>query len=516
MTVKRIEKPSVTHLFREFTKGTWRYLEMDRQYSHNKTSLYCILAQKKQHKEIVWKTSFILFLIYLCSLVFMTGCGGCGGINDNQVPEFLSDDADIFDSEISEKLVARIYFDATLSMQGFVVPGSTRYTQMCRHLESVIVSGWQNGTVDFFRFGELVEDIDRNTYLNVTHRDFYQNRNINLVTSIQKVLDSEDRLVSNQIEESSNPDEPIEIPITPEVVNNSKGGIPLVIIVTDLFQDRQDINLLVKRLKEQYIQKDLEIGFLGIRSEFAGKVYDIDGGSLSYGEPPDDPKIRPCYLLVLGRHADIKHYFDLLLEEILPERLPPEPHAIIFSRYLVKPLLSFDGAEITKENLNQRQNPRMKQYEIRRRSIPAKISATLKNYELLPYVMDFESDTIMSSSINAWYAPRGETQSSPIAVECLQVTSKHSRDEDSNDLRVDFILASESLPRRAVYLYEVTLKPNVDTFQVPDWCSEWDMGKKRDGAKTLNLANFVQGILTATARTHEPKIATFHFYIKQR
>ncbi len=492
---------------------------MNRQYSHNKTSLYYIFAQMKQHKETVWKTSFILFSIYLCSFVFMTGCDG---IRDNKVPDLPQDDADTIQEnheKISEKLVARIYFDATLSMQGFVVPGSTRYTKMCRHLESVIVSGWQNGTVDFFRFGELVEDIDRNTYLNVTHRDFYQNRNINLVTSIQRVIDKEVQLVSNHIEESSNPNEPTEIPITSDVVNNSKEEIPLVIIVTDLFQDQQDIGLLVKQLKEQYIQKNLEIGLFGIRSEFVGKVYDIDGGSLLYNETDDPEKYRPCYLLVLGRHADIKHYFDLLLE-VLQNRLPPEAHAIIFSQYLVNHLLSFDEAEeIEKKNLNpktlkpdQRQIP---QYVIRRKSDPAEISATL-NYTLLPYVMDFESDMIMSSSINAWYAPRGETKLSPIAVECLKVTSEHSRNEESNVLSVDFILDSESLPRRAVYLYEVTLEPNVDTFQVPDWCSKWDMGEERDGAKTLNLANFVQGILMATARTHEPKNATFHFYIKQR
>ncbi len=492
---------------------------MVRQYSHNKTSFYCILTQKKQHKEIVWKTSFILFSIYLCSLVFMTSCGG---ISDNKVPDLPQDDADAIHEnheKISEKLVARIYFDATLSMQGFVVPGSTRYTQMCRHLESVIVSGWQNGTVDFFRFGELVEDIGRNTYLNVTHRDFYQNRNINLVTSIQKVLDFEDRRVSNQIEESSNPDEPTEISITPEVVNNSKEEIPLVIIVTDLFQDKQDITLLITQLKEQYIQKDLEIGLFGIRSEFVGTVFDIDGDPLPHDSGTEDPeRFRPCYLLVLGRHADIKHYFDLLLE-ILNNGLS-ELHAIIFSRYLVDPLLFFDETEeIDKKNLNpktlkpdQRQIP---QYVIWRKSIPAEISDTL-NYKLLPYVMSFESDTIMSSSIEAWYAPRGETKLSPIAVECLKVTSEHSRDEESNVLSVDFILDSESLPRRAVYLYEVTLSPNVDTFQVPDWCSKWDMGEERTGAKTLNLVNFVQGLLKVTARIHDPKIATFHFYIKQR
>ena len=43
----------------------------------------------------------------------------------------------------------RIYFDATLSMQGFVAPGSARYTQICPYLESVVVSRWTDGKADF-------------------------------------------------------------------------------------------------------------------------------------------------------------------------------------------------------------------------------------------------------------------------------------------------------------------------------------------------------------------------------
>ena len=74
------------------------------------------------------------------------------GIPD--LPEPLSDLP-----PISDKLVARIYFDATLSMQGFATPGSTHYTRICPSLESVIVSGWNDETVNFFWFGEQVEPI---------------------------------------------------------------------------------------------------------------------------------------------------------------------------------------------------------------------------------------------------------------------------------------------------------------------------------------------------------------------
>ena len=73
---------------------------------------------------------------------FFIGCEGEMPIPDppEPPPPLLS---------ISDRLVAHIYFDATLSMQGFVVPSSTRYTQICPTLESVIVNGWRDEKADF-------------------------------------------------------------------------------------------------------------------------------------------------------------------------------------------------------------------------------------------------------------------------------------------------------------------------------------------------------------------------------
>ena len=214
-----------------------------------------------QQKQIWWKTNLLLFSIYLCFFLFLTSC------TNRPIPPAppIDDIPEHPPGPISENLVARIYFDATLSMQGYVVPGSTRYTQMCRYLESVIVSGWENGTVDFFQFGEQVEPIDRNTYLNLSQTNFYENNRIYRETFIQKIIDHEDELVGNQTEESNATEESTEINVTPEVINNSKKENSLVVIVTDLFQDKRDITVLVSQLKEQYIQKGLRLDY----SDFA-------------------------------------------------------------------------------------------------------------------------------------------------------------------------------------------------------------------------------------------------------
>ena len=274
-----------------------------------------------------------------------------------RILEFQDDTPDITPGDISDRLVARIYFDATLSMQGFVVPDSTHYTRICSSLESVIVSGWKDETVNFFRFGEKVEPIDRSTYLQAGYESFYEQAHIFRKTYIEEVIRHEEQFVKVRGEAGNTPEDETERNVndTPEDV--TEGITPkepeeeLVIIVTDLFQDDSDITLLIDHLKEKYIKKGREVGLFGLRSQFDGTVYDIgigEGSSLRYRSNPGNPEtFRPFYLLVLGKHADIAHYFDRLKLNGFSEA-----ETIIFSRYLVNPLLSFDGAKIERlENL---------------------------------------------------------------------------------------------------------------------------------------------------------------------
>ena len=468
-----------------------------------------------QEKEMRWKTSLLPFFIYLCFFIFLIGC------DHEPVPPDFNPDPDITPGDISDKLIARIYFDATLSMQGFVVPGSTHYTRICPALESMIVSGWQDETVRFFRFGERVESINRSTYLQSGYENFYEEEDIFGETYIEKVIENEVQFVNADIGQIRAPEDPEEIdandiPEEVPVPANTEGQ--LVVIVTDLFQDDSDITQLIGHVKDKYIKKGVDVGLFGLRSQFDGTIYDIgsgEGSSMPYRSTPGNPEtFRPFYLLVLGKHADIAHYFDRLKLNGFSEA-----ETIIFSRYLVNPLLSFENAEVDPYNLNNKivkqdhsKNPILKQYEIVRSSEPARITAKGMRYNPLPHAMLFDSNTFEVSIIAEHKPDRdGENERSPEAINCLEVTPTFSE----NELAVEFTLTT-SLPRRAVYLYEVTLNPAIDTYKGPDWCSGWDMGTGRNGARTLNLVNFVRGLTETTAREHHPKIAQFYFYIRKR
>ena len=479
-----------------------------------------VLAQKMQEKEIRWKTSFLPFSIYLCFFIFLTNCD-----NAKMIPPEFDPPPHITPGDISDSLVARIYFDATLSMQGFVVPDSTHYTRICSSLESVIVSGWRNETVNFFRFGEKVESIDRSTYLQAGYESFYEQEDIFGKTYIEKVIENEAQFVNADIGQIRAPEDPEEIDAndTPEeapVPANTEGQ--LVVIVTDLFQDDSDITQLIGHVKDKYIKKGVDVGLFGLRSQFDGTVYDIgigEGSSLRYRSNPGNPEtFRPFYLLVLGKHADIAHYFDRLKLNGFSEA-----ETIIFSRYLVNPLLSFDGAKIEglenliRDTIAEKPDSRLKEYRIRQRDRPSKISAKMK-YELLPHAMPFDSNIFEPTIIvehNRYNSDRRK-EISQAAQNCLEVTSTFANNGNGDELIVDFELDSRVLPRRTVYLYKAALRPKNDTYQVPEWCSGWDMGTGRNGAKTLNLVNFVDGLTDIAVSEHQPKIAQFYFYVEKR
>ena len=464
------------------------------------------------------KIRLLQFSICLCFLGLLVSC-------DEQIgpPKFPGNESKTTPGEKSERLIASTYFDATLSMQGFVATGSTDYTRILPYLERCVLEGWPDGKAAFFRFGTKVESINEDVYfLTVRKPEFYEDTDINLETRIQEVIDFEMQGVRNSDKANAAEDETAPTKTEAEIDTGKKVN-RLDVIVTDLFQDKTDINLLFTKLKEKYIKNDLAVGMLGIRSYFDGKVYDLGPGRdpithKSIREKPET--FRPFYLLVIGRHADIEHYFNYFITE---DDLP-KVETVIFSRYLVNPLVSFEGVpgdSIIREALNPdtSPDPRLKLFQIAKGFFRNPESTTLTAklaYAPLPHVMSFDANTL-ESSVVAMLGPEGSESENSEAQRCLEVISGKS--ETSNQLNVKFILTLGTLPHEnATYLYKVTLRPSIGGYGIPDWCTDWDMssavGTTPEGSKTLNLMHFARGLSRITVEVHRPKIAIFNFYIK--
>ncbi len=407
---------------------------------------------------------------------------------------------------VSNEISVRIYFDATVSMIGFVDDKYSEYVQLLPSLADAVVRGWKKSKVDYYKFGSYVSPIGGNHsnsssgYLLASEKEFYTDKKINLETNIQKVIDHSD----------------------PNGLN---------IIVTDLFQTDNDIVLLVNKLREKYLQKGLAIGLLGLKSRYKGTIYDVGvGKEKNYYEG-----FRPFYLVILGEYADIVQYFNKL--RIAGAFYVSKDNFIIFSHHLVESPLSFDGARANfisglreTNRLLPRDAPkdhRVKQFEAhveksQSSSRNIEMQFTFK-YKGLDYAIPFRSNELECEVIAnknesrsgggfSCHREKAEVELVPVDPRSLDIqTIKLSQ----KDLKFTARLEPSLLKGEGIYSYHIIIRPQTDAYEIPTWCQKWNMGITFDGSKTVNLNRFVGNLLESTIQARKPKIADFYCYIRK-
>jgi hypothetical protein len=460
----------------------------------------------------------------ILAALFVSGC-------QTRINDIVNDDNTDHLEPLSTQLDIDIYIDATKSMEGFVTPGySTYYAQILRLLESASTTGWANSNVKFFEFGSDITPLPGRDYLKATRGDFYITKAYSKETYIEKVL----RHAQSE---------------------------HLTIIVTDLFQHNSDVNLLSGLLKDRYLKNNLAVGILGIRSEFNGEVYDIgpnrDHFPYKHIDLNKPEALRPFYILVLGKYADIEHYYQKLLLSGLKDYPEEIREFVIFSPFLANPLASFENGKMeTDSNLAATsgilaqgiRDRRSKQFNLQNKTAKSTFKATF-SYFPLDHSMLFNRSAIdssgISSEINAWKYQTGQSRTvsnlSPSneqnknsekgegnkrienleAKRCLEISMVELND---SKLKLEGQLAAGSLPGDGVYCFEVILRPN--NYKLPDWVSKWDMDTRLlehwlqnkadfNGATTLNLRAFLNDLLETTVELHRPKLAKFYLYVRR-
>lgn len=430
----------------------------------------------------------------------------CDDGSDKCIPDLPTqfDQSNMNLERASQALSAHIFVDTTASMKGFTVPGSTNYTRALPYLESAVLTGWVDSTIKFFRFGTWVEPIDRTTFIKLRFSKSYSDE-IGLKTFIQKAVDYE----SQESRENTGKQD------APKDGRASR----LVVILSDLFQSDSDFNLLVRLFKEKYLKNNLSVGILGFRSEFDGFIYDLGPGlgPRKYKSETGNPdSFRPVYLLALGRHEDIAYYFDTVTAAV-----SLDAKTIIFSPFLTDRLLTFEDTTLSDvDSLIQdditgsEHNPRLKQLQLVGNPDSAKFSTQLKIVPI-PHTMFSELDQI-EAKVLAKRCVENRTEVSTEAQACLDIKTSLTQDA----IKLDANLTPKSLPHNGVFLYEVTLRPDLTGFRVPEWCSTspngWDMGLEFDGSRTLNLSNLVNSLSMTTLQIHQPIIVgKLYFYLQK-
>ena len=450
----------------------------------------------------VKKISFLI--IFVC---FLMGCS-----KQESIPLPPAPDKNEQLEPVSTQLQVNIFLDPTLSMQGFVNPGtSTYYAQTLPILESAVISGWANASTKFYTFSDKNSEIKDRGYLKANLPDLY------------KIKDDKDKFVSTFIDKAiTHSDENAE-----QNVNKNN----LKIIVTDLFQNDSDVNLLTKKLKEHYIVKNLAVGILGVKSQFNGTVYDVGINRYSFGyiiNNQNPASFRPFYVLILGKHADVMHYYERLKNGGL-NGFNTEKNFVIFSPYLTAPLSSFEGAKIHNTSKlspvgsllkGDVKDNRIKQFQIKGGAEKASFNVTLK-YNRLPETMEFNPNKV-ESKITIIESIKGNKivgrEDNNLEVKPVSLGNE--------GLTLAFELVAAKLIINKIYPYEIVLRPLSNAYSMPQWISEWDMDINRieewrqrpnnfNGAVTINLKHFLTEVWQATVEVHHPTIAKLYCYVKK-
>lgn len=229
------------------------------------------------------KKLLMLMLLVLISTILYGCSGGSSGTHVVAKPDVIS-------MNKSEAVDAAVYLDGTFSMAGYVnYPSTTIYSDALKNIERTVTSTWKQENIQYVKFGDSLQNLSREQFLQANNVAFYQEKD----TSLQTVVDSMD---ANKLN----------------------------ILVTDLFQTNQDIDSLIISLKKAcFADSSKAMALIGVKSQFNGKIYDVgkNGLSFSYASKDEVETYRPFYLLVLGKEADVRAFTENYTKHFDDEKL---------------------------------------------------------------------------------------------------------------------------------------------------------------------------------------------------
>jgi len=453
--------------------------------------IFCLGIENVAKKILGIKLSaFPLFVLYFFFFLVFATCSKA--VRVPAPPPWAENEQLTF---FSENPTIDIYLDASASMRGFTTPGyQTYFAQFIQNIESSVFSTWPKGKTNLKKFGTQVYPISHADFLNAASPNFYNEPE----TRIDRVIEGANARC-------------------------------LSLIITDLFQNEADTLTLSRFIFEKFVRTGLAVGILGIRSQFDGIVFDVgvNGLQFSYRSTNEPNKFRPFYILMLGKHADIIHYYERLTSDYLNNYVT---QFSLFSRYIVRTLPSFDNSKVVNTyRMNEvlsllasgKRDYRVKQFRLRRNADIGAFKVTL-SYNREPFtiysnlnLLEYQVKLINQTNLDGAVIHEAENA---FTINSLQV--------DTKEINFNISFNATNLPSNAIYCFEVSLYPQPEAYRIPDWVSRWNMNTTKlqnwinapltfEGDSTLNLKRFVDEIAQTTIRFHKPMLAKVYFYIKK-
>jgi hypothetical protein len=356
-----------------------------------------------------------------------------------------------------------IFVDASGSMAGYVNSSGSKYADVINSLDSI----FDPQQTKYFSFDSTAKSINRDTFFESARQpSFYQGKD----SKIDLAIDSE------QGHKSS-----------------------LVVVVTDLEQDKGDVNRIVQKLAT-YIQKpNSAVGLIGIKSNFNGTVYNLNNSHFSYS------KERPFYLLAIGNEAEVTNLIGKI-----KKKFEKSAQTLIFRHQLPGDELAYlkvPGAKV--ESLRGKLSiPQSLQQDIRieRGDQPielleidkrAREPLTGLNYQL--QFSEGEDKTVPALSTNrvqvtkvlAYDPKTKKMEENTTATKALKLNLT----QQGKTATVNVTIDAQDLP---VGMYYMTADLPTTGLMIPNGWKDWhqDINKSRnnDGSKTMGLLDFIDSL----------------------
>ncbi|AMR28316.1 hypothetical protein A0257_15285 [Hymenobacter psoromatis] len=413
--------------------------------------------------------------------VCLAACGGEGGKKGKHEratphvagPDFQYTSADIIGpvAPAAAKLPVDIYLDATLSMKGFSRPQTTNFSRLLEGIEATVQDAAKSSDLRFFKYGRSVAPLPRADFVAARHSQaLWEDKGFRSDTDFAQAVDSTD-----------------------------PGRVS--IFITDLFYSNADANKVVAAIKDKCFKQGVEMGMMGLKSDYDGYVADVQ-------PPVKVTGARALYLVVFGSKANI----NLIFSAFKNQPYVQADQLLLLTRYPVK---SFK-AEATKA----------------RDSKAINVSSARNAYKDLGNVFAFNWNPGKGEQGTVDYTITYEAEPYTLPVSAANLRAhvfrkdKAARDSVADDqsltLRPGAVgngkiagqaTASLKLPANNDYVaYQLTWQyDNLGRVELPAWItanSTADFNQASSAAaklKTLGLDDFVRSLAVSSATQFEPK-----------
>jgi hypothetical protein len=431
----------------------------------------------------------LAFPSLLTALLILGGCRGCHRVATVSLPNV--EDAGKAPLAKSASIDINFYLDTTQSMRGYLAQPEGRknyFNEILDKPTGILREGWTNATMHFWGFGTgKIERTDFRKYLG----------NPEAFTGTKTYID---RAIQHE-------------PPAP------KAAPALKIVLTDLFQEGNDLDHLSDLLSDHLKNPDQAVGILGLRNPFDGEIDDLPGNKKL---PRGAADSLPFYLILIGQTPDVKEAMSELSRRLDASKLPADQRlSLLFAqrqvdqlnqKLSVKPATNRPGYMLEDNRVPQASQQGIPYLASVRgdlhligEELPKAGSTTLG-----PHMRVAQPPAVKAFVWNNGWTP------APQQAAALSVKSDAVMNLDHSRLMKD-----------SVYLFEIDYSAEPTDFSdlgawyielkdIPQLMRNQEFPKAGDGSrpgKTPNLRHFLQTLSDRMFQTSIP-LARYYFYVQ--